>query len=75
MGQPSTVKNMRSGEWYLSDLGTQDSYEEWHRSGKPDVIEETRYKIEQILSNHKPLPLSEEMEKELDQLYIRAQVN
>jgi len=37
------------------------------------LIEETRSKIEQILSNHKPLPLSEEMEKELDQIYKRAQ--
>jgi trimethylamine--corrinoid protein Co-methyltransferase len=75
MGQPSTVKNMRSGEWYISDLGTQNSYEEWHRSGKPDLIEETRYKIEQILSTPKPLPLSEEMEKELDQIYNRAQAD
>ena len=73
MGQPSTVKNMRSGEWYISDFGSQGSYEEWQASGKPDLIQEAREKIEHILSNHKPLPLSEEMEKELDQIYKRAQ--
>ncbi|MGB3702439.1 MAG: trimethylamine methyltransferase family protein [Anaerolineales bacterium] len=73
MGQPSTVKNMRSGEWYLSDFGSPGSYEEWQNSGKQDVIQEARDRIDQILSTHKPLPLSEEMEKELDQIYIRAQ--
>ena len=73
MGQPSTIKNMRSGEWYISDFGSQGSYEEWHNSGKPDLIQEARERIEQILSTHKPLPLSEEMERELDQIYKRAQ--
>ena len=73
MGQPSTVKNMRSGEWYLSDFGSPGSFEEWQNSGKQDVIQEASKRIDQILSTHKPLPLSEEMEKELDQIYIRAQ--
>ena len=75
MGQPSTVKNMRSGEWYLTEFGWHGSYEEWHASGKPNLIQEARQKVENILSNHKPLPLSEEMEQELDQIYKRAQAN
>ena len=73
VGQPSTIKNMRSGEWYISDFGSQGSYEEWHNSGKPDLIQEARERIDQILSTHKPLPLNEEMERELDQIYKRAQ--
>jgi trimethylamine--corrinoid protein Co-methyltransferase len=38
MGEPSTVKNLRSGEWYLSDFGWQGSYEEWHASGMPNSL-------------------------------------
>jgi trimethylamine--corrinoid protein Co-methyltransferase len=72
MAQPSTIKNMRSGEWYLTDFGWHGSYEEWHASGKPNLIQEAREKVEFILSNHEPLPLSEEMEHELEKIYIRA---
>ena len=72
MAQPSTIKNMRSGEWYLTDFGWHGSYEDWHASGKPDLIQEARQKVEYILSNHEPLPLSEEMEQELEIIYDRA---
>jgi trimethylamine--corrinoid protein Co-methyltransferase len=72
MAQPSTIKNMRSGEWYLTDFGWHGSYEEWHASGKPNLIQEAREKVEYILSNHEPLPLSEEMEQELEKIYHRA---
>jgi trimethylamine--corrinoid protein Co-methyltransferase len=72
LAQPSTIKNMRSGEWYLTDFGWHGSYEEWHASGKPNLIQEARQKVEYILSNHEPLPLSEEMEQELEVIYNRA---
>ena len=72
LAQPSTIKNMRSGEWYLTDFGWHGSYEEWHAAGKPDLIQEARQKVEDILSNHEPLPLSEEMELELEKIYNRA---
>ena len=72
MAQPSTIKNMRSGEWYLTDFGWHGSYEEWQTSGYPNLIQEARDKVETILSNHEPLPLGEEMEKELENIYHRA---
>ena len=72
MGDPTTVKNMRSGEWYLSDFGWHGSFEDWQASGKPRLINEARQRVENILSTHKTLPLSEEMERELDQIYKRA---
>jgi trimethylamine--corrinoid protein Co-methyltransferase len=73
MGEPSTVKNLRSGEWYLSDFGWQGSYEEWHASGMPNLVDEARQSVENILKTHQKIPLSEEMERELDQIYKRAQ--
>jgi trimethylamine--corrinoid protein Co-methyltransferase len=75
MAQPSTIKNMRSGEWYLTDFGWHGSYEEWRASGKPTLIQEAREKVEYLLSNHEPLPLSEEMEHELEKIYMRAKAN
>jgi trimethylamine--corrinoid protein Co-methyltransferase len=72
MAQPSTIKNMRSGEWYITDFGWHGGYEQWHAAGKPNLIQEARQKIEYILSNHEPLPLSEEMEQELEHIYNRA---
>jgi len=73
MGEPSTVENMRSGEWYLSDFGWHGSFENWQASGKPRILDEASQRVENILSTHKPLPLSEEMERELNQIYLRAQ--
>ena len=73
MGEPSTVKNLRSGEWYLSDFGWQGSYEEWHASGMPNLVVETRQRVEKILKTHQTIPLSEEMERELNQIYKRTQ--
>ena len=73
MGEPSTVKNLRSGEWYLSDFGWQGSYEEWYASGMPNLIVETRQRVEKILRTHQTIPLSEDMERELDQIHKRAQ--
>jgi trimethylamine--corrinoid protein Co-methyltransferase len=72
MGESSTVKNLRSGEWYLSDFGWRGNYEDWLSSGKPDLLDEAKQRVEHTLSIHEPLPLSEEMEKELEQLYSRA---
>jgi len=72
MGEPSTVKNLRSGEWYLSDFGWQGSYEEWMNSGTPDLLSKVSQKVANILTTHQPIPLSEEMERELDQIYNRA---
>ncbi|UCD97979.1 MAG: trimethylamine methyltransferase family protein [Chloroflexota bacterium] len=72
MGDKSTVESMRAGEWYLSDFGWHGSYEEWRAMGKPSVIEETRQRVDEILNSHQPLPLSPEMERELDHLFTRA---
>lgn len=72
MAEPSTVKNMRSGEWYLSDFGWHGSYEDWRKSGKPHILSEARQRVKDILASHQPIPLSKEIERELEQIYKRA---
>jgi trimethylamine--corrinoid protein Co-methyltransferase len=73
LGEKSTVANVRSGEWLIPDIGVHESQKAWENAGKVDILEEARAKVEDLLSTHKPLPLGEEIEKELKLIQKRAQ--
>jgi trimethylamine--corrinoid protein Co-methyltransferase len=73
LGEKSTIKNMRSGEWLMPRLGVHDTEGSWERSGRKDVLDEAREKVDQILKTHKPLPLEDEVQDELDKIYKKAQ--
>jgi trimethylamine--corrinoid protein Co-methyltransferase len=73
LGEKSTVKNMRSGEWFIHSLGVHDTEQSWERSGRKDILDEAREKVEQILNTHKPLPLDDDVLKELDRINKKAQ--
>ncbi len=73
LGEKSTIKNMRSGEWLMPRLGVHDSQKSWENAGCRDILDEAREKVDQILKTHKPLPLGEEIEKELNNIQKRAQ--
>jgi trimethylamine:corrinoid methyltransferase-like protein len=47
----------------------------WENGGKADILEEAREKVEHLLSTHIPLPLGEDIEKELDHIQKRAQAS
>ena len=72
LGEKSTRKFMRSGEWLIPRLGVHDTEQSWERSGRKDILEEAREKVEQILKTHQPLPLDEEIEKELSRILEKA---
>ena len=71
--QRSTVAGIRGGEWYVSKFGMHDTYEAWEAAGRPTLLEEAREKVNQILTSHEPLPLSEDVERELGRIQKRAQ--
>ena len=73
LGEKSTIKNMRSGEWLIPRLGVHDPEHSWERSGRIDILDEAREVIEQVLRTHQPLPLGTEVEMELQKIYQRAQ--
>lgn len=73
LGEKSTIKNIRSGEWLIPSLGIHDTEKSWERSGRKDVLDEACEKIDQILKTHKPLPLEDEVQDELDKIYKKAQ--
>jgi trimethylamine--corrinoid protein Co-methyltransferase len=70
--EDSTVAAIRAGEWYISEMGQHDTFENWAAAGKPTLLEEARAKVEQILATHRPFPLGAEVERELDGIQKRA---
>jgi len=72
LGQPSTRRNARSGEFYLPRLGLHDTYESWLAGGATDIVDEARAKAEELLTSHVPMPLDDDVVRALDELAVRA---
>ena len=68
MGEKSTAASMRSGEWLIPNLGVHGPRNSWELSGKKDIMEEAREKVEHLLATHQPIPLGEDVEKELERI-------
>ena len=68
-----TTKNaLRSGEVYMTDYDARKTYEAWSASGKPSLVDELKPKVREILQSHQPLPLTSDMERELENIQTRA---
>jgi trimethylamine--corrinoid protein Co-methyltransferase len=74
IAERSTVESIRGGEWYVSQLGWHDTFEAWEAAGRPTLLEEAREKVDHILATHQPLPLEEDVERELDRIQKHAQM-
>ena len=72
MDQISTTTAIHDGEWYLSKKGMMASLEEWEAAGKRGLVEDSREKVNQILSSHEPLPLAEDIDRELERIKKKA---
>jgi trimethylamine--corrinoid protein Co-methyltransferase len=70
--EPTTLESIRNGEWYLSRLGTHTSFEKWSVGERKDVLSEIGEKVDGILEAYEPLPLGEDVEKELEKICRRA---
>jgi trimethylamine--corrinoid protein Co-methyltransferase len=73
LGEKSTRRNMRSDEWFIPHLGTQDAQATWEAAGQPDVVDEARQKVADILTTHVAEPWSEDIESALADLVKRAE--
>ena len=73
--EPSTASAIHSDDWYISDFGSHEAYESWIANGKKDVLEEARDKVNRILGSHEPLPLGDDVEKELDKICKKARAH
>ena len=68
----STLESIRNGEWYLPKLGTHIEFERWATGENGDVLSEIREKVDGILKAYEPLPLGEDVEKELEKICRKA---
>lgn len=58
-------------ERYLPLVASRHAYEVWAELGRKDVISRAAEKAEALLRDHEPVPLSEDVDRELDRL-LRA---
>jgi len=73
LSEKSTAQGIHGGELYLSKFGVHNAYEAWAAAGKRTLLEESRDKVKQILADHQPLPLDDQVERELNRIQERAQ--
>lgn len=74
LGERSTRSGMRGDEWFVPRLGTQDAREVWEAAGRPDVVDEAREEVADILATHEVPRLDDDIERELTALEARAAV-
>jgi trimethylamine--corrinoid protein Co-methyltransferase len=72
LAERSTARSARSGEWYLPEIGWHDTFEAWEAGGHPLLLEELNQKVDGILASHEPLPLDEDVDRELARIQQRA---
>jgi len=72
LSQRSTIEGIRGGEWYLTDFGWHGSFEAWERAGRPELLEKVKEQVVDILDTHEPLPLGDEVERELERIAAKA---
>ena len=75
MNQKSTLKSLRDGTFYLSEMGFHDTYEKWKKAGMPDIVDEIQEMTKKILNNYQPLPLDPYVDRELERLERRLRTN
>ncbi len=72
LAQRSTVKAFRGEECYVSPFGVHGTLEQWEAAGRPGLVESAREAVENTLATHRPLPLDEHVERELNRVVERA---
>jgi trimethylamine--corrinoid protein Co-methyltransferase len=74
LGQGHTMKNLRSGEMFMTELAERGSWEGWEASGRMGMVGRAQAEAEKILKEHQVEPLEPAQERELDALLKAAQV-
>lgn len=72
LSEESTVAALRSDEWYIPGLGCHEAFETWSAGDRTTLQEEAREEVARILKEHDPLPLGDDVEKELEKICKRA---
>jgi trimethylamine--corrinoid protein Co-methyltransferase len=70
--QRHTVRYLRAGEVFYTRLAERRSWEEWDQAGREGMVERAQADAERLLSEHQVLPLTDEQERELDDILQQA---
>jgi trimethylamine---corrinoid protein Co-methyltransferase len=73
LSERSTRQNVRAGEWSHIDFGVHDTFSSWQRDGAKTTIEQARAEADRLLAEHQPLPLSDDVVRELTDLRRAAE--
>lgn len=73
LAQKSTRRLSRSNEFYLSNLLDRNTLEAWQALGKPDMYDNARQKVEEILAAPPDDPLPGDTCAKLDEILARAE--
>jgi trimethylamine--corrinoid protein Co-methyltransferase len=64
---PHTLKHLRQTQWrprLISRMG----YEEWHSAGATSLRERSQKKVQDILRDHRPVPIPAKQTKEIQRI-------
>jgi trimethylamine--corrinoid protein Co-methyltransferase len=72
LAEKSTRRAFHEGDFFTPDLGWHDTRKAWEMAGRPDLLDQARERVDQLLATHEVLPLGEGVERELRQLEKKA---
>jgi len=73
LGQKHTMKNLKSGEVFITHLAERTSWENWEKGGRQGLTERAQEEAERILRSHQVPPLDASQERELDTIMLAAE--
>ncbi len=72
LSQTSTVEACRSSEFFMPQLSDRNTFEQWVELGRPDVYDNAREKVEEILARPPKNPLPDDVIGKLENIMRRA---
>ncbi|MCG8549821.1 MAG: trimethylamine methyltransferase family protein [Desulfobacterales bacterium] len=69
---PHTFKHFRT-EQFMPDFFVRDAYSKWEDKGNKGVEERAADRVAHLLETHEPVPLPEDAQKAIDEIYLAAQ--
>lgn len=73
LDQRHTVRYLRAGELLVTRLAERQPWDEWDRAGRATLAERAQARAAELLAEHHVPPLSEDQERELDEIMREAE--
>lgn len=73
LGRHSTLHAIRDGEWFHPSIGHHGTYESWDLNDRENLMDEAHLLVKEMLDDHDPMPLPDDVERELRYLQKAAE--